>query len=229
MRYIEPDPPESKQLDAEATEERLRKEITSLRRQLEGQRHVLEPSSHAGLAVKPPRPTRTALWLISLGTLAVLVAAFFAGYIPRQKRETVIRAEAHDQEQALPAVTVIEVGRSSANSELVLPGNIQAVTEAPILARADGYVKRRMVDIGDRVQAGQPVAEIEAPEVDQQILQARAALQQAQAAVEQAVATQTQGRTNMEIARVTAERWKELAAQGVVSRQDNDQYQAQYQ
>jgi RND family efflux transporter MFP subunit len=111
----------------------------------------------------------------------------------------------------------------------VLPGNIQAVTEAPILARADGYVKRRMVDIGDRVQAGQPVAEIEAPEVDQQILQARAALQQAQAAVEQAVATQTQGRTNMEIAHVTADRWKALAAQGVVSRQDNDQYQAQYQ
>ena len=61
-------------------------------------------------------------------------------------------------------------------SEIELPGNIQAITEAPILARADGYVLRRMVDIGDRVRAGQTLAEIEAPEMDEQIRQAKANL-----------------------------------------------------
>jgi multidrug efflux pump subunit AcrA (membrane-fusion protein) len=62
-----------------------------------------------------------------------------------------------------------------ATSSLVLPGNIQAVTEAPVLARASGYIKTRSVDIGDRVKAGQVLAEIEAPELDQQIRQAQAA------------------------------------------------------
>jgi len=57
---------------------------------------------------------------------------------------------------------------------LVLPGNIQAVTEAPILARANGYIKRRYADIGDRVKEGQVLAEIDAPELNQQNLQAKA-------------------------------------------------------
>jgi RND family efflux transporter MFP subunit len=104
---------------------------------------------------------------------------------------------------------------------------LQAVTEAPILARADGYLKRRLVDLGDKVKAGQPLAEIEAPELDQQILQAEAAVAQAQASLEQAQASLEQGKSNRELARVTAERWKTLAAEGVVSQQENDQNQAQ--
>ncbi len=74
---------------------------------------------------------------------------------------------------------------------------------------------------------GQPMAEIEAPELDQQVREAKANLQQAQAALEQALANYEQGMSNMELARLTAERWKNLAARGVVSRQENDQYQAQ--
>ena len=101
------------------------------------------------------------------------------------------------------------------------------MTEAPILARADGYLKSRLVDLGDRVRAGQPLAEIDAPELDQQIRQAEAAVEQAQASLEQAQASLEQGKSNRDLARITAERWKTLAAQGVVSQQDNDQYQAQ--
>jgi len=83
------------------------------------------------------------------------------------------------------------------------------------------------VDIGDRVRAGQPLAEIEAPELDQQLRQAQAALQTAEASLEQALANYEQGKANLELARVTADRWKTLAAEGVVSKQDNDQRQAQ--
>jgi RND family efflux transporter MFP subunit len=206
-----------RQSESEQIEEKLRREVEELKRQLQ------ERDS------KPWRPSGLAISVIVILLAAAIVAAFFLGYIPRQKREALIQNEAAEQQQTLPRVEVIEVGRAAGKSDLELPGNIQAISEAPILARADGYIKRRMVDIGDRVKAGQPVAEIEAPELDQQIRQAQASLQQAQAALEQALANHEQGKANLELARVTADRWKTLASQGVASRQENDQYQAQYQ
>jgi RND family efflux transporter MFP subunit len=212
---------------AETTEEKLRKELEDLKRQLREQEGLVP--SRAKPAVKPWHPSGVTLWSITLGVTVLFVALFFAGYVPLSKRQILVRGEAREQGEALPRVEVIEVGRSSRKGELELPGSIQAVTEAPILGRADGYIKRRMVDIGDRVEAGQPMAEIEAPELDQQVRQAKANLQQAQAALEQALANYEQGMSNMELARVTAERWKSLAARGVVSRQENDQYQAQSQ
>jgi RND family efflux transporter MFP subunit len=229
MRYTEPNQPGSEEIAVrETTEERLRKEVEDLKRQLHEHKGLVHGSSHSALA-KPWHPSALTIWSLFLGVIVLIVVAFFAGYIPLQKRKALVGSQAQEQEQALPRVEVIEVGRSSRISELQLPGNIQAVTEAPILARADGYIQRRLVDIGDRVQAGQPVAEIEAPELDQQVRQAKANLQQAQAALEQALANDQQGKSNLELARVTAQRWASLVAQGVVSKQDNDQYQAQYQ
>ena len=175
------------------------------------------------------RPSRIAIGGIVLVAIAITVAAFFAGYIPLKTRNTLIRTEAAFDANALPRVDVIKVGRASGSNDLDLPGNIQAVTEAPILARADGYLERRMVDIGDRVQAGQPLAEIAAPELDEQVRQLKAALQQAREALDQAQANLVQGKANMELARITAERWASVVARGGVSRQENDQYQAQYQ
>ena len=220
MRHTKADPP-----DSLTTEEQLRREIEDLKRQLQSARR----SSHARPQPSSWHPSGLTIWSIFLARPSSSWSAFFAGYIPLQKRNALIRNEAQEQEQALPRVEVIQVARSFAQSELELPGNIQAVTEAPILARADGYIKRRMVDIGDRVRAGQPLAEIEAPELDQQVQQAKANLAQTQAALEQALANYQQGKANMELARITAERWKTLAGKGVVSRQENDQYQAQYQ
>jgi RND family efflux transporter MFP subunit len=223
MRHIEPDPRGS-QVEAATTEERLRRENQDLKRQLD----ELKGSSHAGRPTKLWHPSGLTIWSIVFGVAVLIVVAFFAGYIPLQKRRALILSEAHEQEEALPRVEVVEVGRSSHKTDLELPGNIQAITEAPILARADGYLLRRMVDIGDRVRAGQTVAEIEAPELDEQVRQAKANVQQAQAAVDQALANYEQGKSSMELARVTAERWKRLATRGVVSPQENDQYQAQY-
>lgn len=212
---------------AETTEERLRKEIEDLKRQLREQNSP-EPV-RAGLTAKPWHPSSVTLWSIFLGVAVLILLAFFAGYIPLQRRQTLIRNQALEQEQALPRMEVIEVGLSVRKGDLQLPGNIQAIAEAPILARANGYIKRRMVDIGDRVSAGQPLAEIEAPEVDQQVSQAKAELEQARAALEQSLASYQQGKSNLELARVTAERWNTLAGEGIVPRQENDQYQAQFQ
>jgi RND family efflux transporter MFP subunit len=174
-------------------------------------------------------PSNHTIWAIALAIVILIVIAFLGGYIPLKKRTALVAGEALEQEQALPRVKVVQVGRSPKASEMELPGNIQAVTEAPILARADGYIKRRMADIGDRVQAGQPVVEIEAPELDQQVSQAKAALEQARAALEGALANLEQGKANMELARVSAQRYASLVTQGAVSRQENDVYQAQYQ
>ncbi len=222
MRRESENPPAS-EFAATSTEEQLRREVEDLRRQLRQRDQHGNPSS------RPWHPSAVAIWAIFLGVVVLLAIAFFAGYVPLQKRKATLAGEAKEFDQSAPRAAVVEVTRSASNSEIELPGNIQASTEAPILARADGYIKRRFVDIGDRVRAGEPLAEIEAPEVDQQLRQARANLQQAQAALDQALANYEQGKANLELARVTAQRWGNLSSHGVVSRQENDQYQAQYQ
>jgi RND family efflux transporter MFP subunit len=204
------------------TEQQLRQQVEDLKRRLREQEEGL-----AGPPAKHWKPSAITITALLLGLLVLLAGAFFAGYIPLQTRETLVRAEADEHGKDLPHMEVMHVARSSTQSDLNLPGTLQAVTEAPILARADGYLKKRYVDLGDKVRAGQPLAEIDAPELDQQILQAEAAVAQTQASLEQAQASLEQGKSNRELARVTAERWKTLAAQGVVSQQENDQNQAQ--
>jgi len=205
------------------TEERLRSEIEGLKRQLEEQKHL-----HASGAQPNRRPSTVSLVLIALLLAVLIVVGFFVGYLPRQRREAVLAAESKETGRTLPVVNVSRVTRSAGNSLLVLPGNIQAVTEAPILARATGYIRKRYVDIGDRVKAGQVVAEVEAPELDQQILQANATIDQAKSGVQQAEAAIQQGRANENLARLTAGRMANLLGRGVISKQDNDNAQAQY-
>jgi RND family efflux transporter MFP subunit len=202
-----------------SNESELRAEIEELKRQLEQKQtsaeHVVQPSRHT---------IRNLVLLF----VAILVVGFMVGYVPLHRRELQLVAEADTHNEALPQVSVMTARRAEGRGNLVLPGNIQAVTEAPILARAEGFVKTRLVDIGDRVTAGQLLAEIEAPDMDQQVRQAQAAVQQAEADLERASAALEQGKANESLAKVTAERWDNLVKRGVVSRQENDQYQAQY-
>ena len=183
--------------------------------------------SQHGLPEVRWRPTRTTIAALILGALVFLIVAFLAGYLPLQQREATLRAEADAQQRGLPRLVVMRVERGPTQNEIKLPGTMQALTEAPILARTDGYLKRRLVDIGDRVRASQVLAEIDAPEVDQQIHQAEAAIEQAAAAAEQAQANLEQGRANRELARVTAERIQRLTERGISPQQDGDQSRAQ--
>src|SRR5947209_4548668 len=133
-----------------STEEQLRAEIEELKRQLERQRKL----DHAGVPDVRSGPSAATLVLIAVGVIGLIVVGFFAGYLPRQRREQVLAAESKANQESLPVVTVAKVTRSNTRTELVLPGNIQPVTEAPVLARASGYVRKRYVDIGDRVKEG---------------------------------------------------------------------------
>lgn len=205
---------------AEDTEARLRAEIEDLRRQLA--QHSA-PSTTA-----PAPPSHRTLWLLAFLLVVLIAAGFLKGYLPHERNEAALAAEADHAAKELPTVTVVSVERSAATGTLILPGNIEALTEAPVLARATGYIKKRYVDIGDRVKAGQLLAEIEAPEVDQQVNQARAAVDQAKAALEQSRASLQQGQAQEQLSKVTAERWKNLQSKGVVSKQENDTYQSQW-
>ena len=163
--------------------------------------------------------------IISLPILALLLI----GYLPRRERLRALITASEREGHSLPVVNTVRVRRAASTSELVLPGNIQAITDAPIYARADGYVLRRYADIGDRVEAGQVLAEIETPDLDQQVRQARANLLQARSALAQAEANLVQAKSTEHLAQLTVERWKVLVARGVLARQDGDQKEADYE
>jgi RND family efflux transporter MFP subunit len=209
--------------DLNTVEERLRSEIEELKRQLEEQRKL---ASHA--SGRPSGPGSRTLLTVVVMLVALALAGYYYGYKPRQQREAVLAAESQAGAHTLPVVTVAQVKHAETTSSLVLPGNVQAVTEAPVLARASGYIRRRLADIGDRVTAGQVMAEIEEPELQQQIKQASASVAQADAAGQQAQASLEQGRANERLAHATALRFEPLFKKGVISRQDNDTYQAQW-
>jgi multidrug efflux pump subunit AcrA (membrane-fusion protein) len=181
----------------------LLRENEDLKRQIHELKTAGNGASPGGLPARVWRPSAISIWAIFLTATALVLVAFVSGYVPLKKKRDLIAGEAKEQERALQRVEVIQVAPSSGASVIELPGSIQAITEAPILARADGYLQRRIVDIGDRVRTGQPLAEIDAPEMDQQIRQAKAALQQSQAAVEQAAANYERGQVDEDLAKVT--------------------------
>jgi RND family efflux transporter MFP subunit len=173
-----------------------------------------------------PRAGRVG-WIAVLVVL-LLAALFVFGYQRRHRIETVAASAAQRQHDDLPVVNVEKVHRAAATSELLLPGNITPVTQAFIYARASGYVRRRLVDIGDHVKQSQLLAEIESPELDQQVQQARAALAQAGQQAQQSQHELENSRSQLELARVTWDRYKVLAAHGAIARQEADQQQATF-
>lgn len=128
-------------------------------------------------------------WRKLLALAALLGAAagvYFFGYLPRQRTLKQIEAAAALRRVTPPLVNAAIVKRAAPSTQLLLPGNVTPLTEAYIFARAAGYLKKRYVDIGDRVRAGQKLADIDAPDLDQQVSQAQAALAQAQGQLGQA-------------------------------------------
>jgi RND family efflux transporter MFP subunit len=150
-------------------------------------------------------------WIAILAALTVVVLVV-SGIVPRVKARTNLRKET--QEMAVPSVTVVHPKRAPASPEIVLPANVQAFIDAPIYARTNGYLKKWYVDIGTRVKAGQLLADIDTPEVTQQLRQARAELATAEA--------------NRNLSRITAERYQDLLKTDSVSKQDADNAAGDY-
>jgi RND family efflux transporter MFP subunit len=142
---------------------------------------------------------------VILGIVAFVLVAW--GVMSRHSASA--RLADYTAAQAVLPVQVVQPTAAGGDADLVLPGDVQALYEAPIYARTDGYLKRWLVDIGTPVRAGQLLAEIEAPEVDQQLRAAEAELANAQA--------------NQRIARITADRWRDLRDTDSVSQQEADE------
>ena len=175
--------------------------------------------------------------MVFLG-LCVVGGLLALGIVPRLQQHALLSVRQHEVEEGRVPVTVVRPERAPAATEFVLPGNIQAIEETALYARVNGYLHERFVDIGARVRAGQVLAVIETPELEQELAQARAALAQAevgvtqtQAKLDQARATHQQARANLEqtratlaLAQVAKERWNVLVElQGAVSRQEADE------
>ncbi len=144
--------------------------------------------------------------LITVIVLAIIAAVVIGGIVPRLRAKEALKKETYDL--AVPTVNVASPKQGAPQTEIVLPGNMEAFIESPIYARTSGYLKKWYVDIGGRVKAGQLLAEIETPEVDQQLQQARSQLNTAKA--------------NYNLAQITSNRYQELKNTDSVAQQDVD-------
>jgi multidrug efflux pump subunit AcrA (membrane-fusion protein) len=188
-----------------------------------------QPQTAAAPAAPHAHHISPAKVILTLLLAAGIVAAVgLAGYLPRREREAAAGAAAASEKNTLPTVTTARVRRAAVDTDVVLPGDLSPLIESSIYARASGYVRKRYVDIGDRVREGQLMAEIDAPELDQQVAQARAAVSQAEQQLGQARAALLQAESQRDLAKVTAERYNNLVAKGAVARQDADTQQSNY-
>src|SRR6266481_3047102 len=167
------------------------------------------PAPEAAAADEPRRsPGLSPIVLLALGALAgALAIGIYMGISARSTADATVKRAT--QEAAVPVVKVVSPTPGAPTQEILLPGTTQAFTDAPIWARTNGYLKRWYFDIGARVKEGQLLAEIESPEVDQQLMQARADLETA--------------RANLRQADITAARWLYLLKTDSVSKQETDQ------
>ncbi|HLK37628.1 MAG TPA: efflux RND transporter periplasmic adaptor subunit [Polyangiaceae bacterium] len=169
---------------------------------------------------EPAHLSRTRAAIAALIAASVLGAAFAAAYLPKRRARAELEQQARSAEDGRLRVEVVFPKLGSSNRALALPGSVQPLMETTVFSRANGFVHRWLVDIGDVVVEGQLLAELDTPELDQQIAQARAQLVQAQAAIGQA-------RASRDYSKSTYQRYRPLTEQGVTSQQDLDQRQAQ--
>jgi RND family efflux transporter MFP subunit len=155
--------------------------------------------------VKAPHRSKRG-WLIAGAILLVFAGIFVYGILARLGERNTVRAET--AQMAVPSVSVISPQRSASSQDIVLPGNVQPFVSAPIYSRTNGYLRRWYADIGAHVRKGQLLAEIETPEVDQQLLQSRSNLSTAQA--------------NLKLAEITMNRYQGLLVTHAVAQQDAD-------
>jgi len=160
----------------------------------------------------PPAPPRKALFLIGLFVLLLVIGGLITMAV--RVRDSHVLAE-ETERASVPTVAVVHPTAEKPDEELVLPGTLQAYEESPIYARTNGYLLRWYKDMGSHITKGELLADIDTPEVDQELMQARATRQQ--------VAAQ------MDLAKINADRYVGLRKTDSVSQQEADQQASGYQ
>jgi len=168
----------------------------------------------------PPRARTRTMAAIGIALVALFLILLAVGVIPRLRNRRALAGGVEDVRTAVPAVHVLQP-TAATDAGLTLAATTQAIQDSIIYARTSGYLKRRFVDIGDRVKAGQLLAEIESPEIDAQLRQARANLVQAQKSLDLQ-------RANLELAKTTMDRYVAADAEKAVAVEAVDQSVATY-
>lgn len=179
------------------------------------------PAEALGFDLPPPARMPVGRAVV-FGAIAatVLGGAFLAGWLPRRQARAALEQGTEVAEGAKLRVEIVVPQVGSSDRALTLPGSVQALQETVVYARADGYVRKWHADIGDKVTEGQLLAELDTPELDQQLAQARAQVAQAQAAIVQAQA-------NRDFSKMNLSRYDTLTKQGLSAPADLDQRKAQ--
>ncbi len=183
-----------------------------------------EPSYETSGANPPARKkSHTGFFILILLAVCALGGGVYYELGQRKAEETQLATSVAERPEAgPPGVTVAHLRVAPGDATLELPAQTSAMVETPVYARVDGYVKQRFAEIGQRVKKGEVLVELETPDLDQQIEQARATVSQSQAALAQMQATVRALQSTAKLAQLTATRIKTLADQGVMSRQDAD-------
>jgi multidrug efflux pump subunit AcrA (membrane-fusion protein) len=188
--------------------------------QFSGKKHH-KPVAERVHAVAPKAGSRKPLYIFIVVMLCVFALVVLFGWLSRRGDKKDIDRRAQETKDAKPVVEVETVQGAKAGAGLVVPGTTIPLTQAYVYARANGYLKKRYVDIGDHVREGQLLATIDAPDLDAQVIQAREQVAQA----EQQLAQQ---QSQLALATVTVQRYRVLVQKGVFSRQDGDTQEANY-
>jgi len=175
--------------------------------------------SHDAIPTDLPKIGLPKLGLIALVAAIIFAAAFVVRYVHLRSHDEELAAQAQQAADQAPIVDVVLPKPTGAVEDLSLPGSANAMQETALYARVNGYLKRWLVDIGTHVEVGQLLAEIDAPDVDAQLSEARAA-------VDQAKANAVSAQTNDELAQATYVRYKGLIPSGGVTQQDLDTKQS---
>jgi len=164
----------------------------------------------------PPAPRRKSSAPLVIAVALVVLLGLGAYVVHRALHRSEALQEAATESRGLPVVKVVTVKKSAVEQNLTLPGTTLADQQTSLYARINGYLKTYAFDLGDVVKRGQLVAEIDSPEIDQQLRQARAQLGVAQSG-------QLQAQANQELAKVAADRWAGLVKEKAVSQQEADE------
>lgn len=170
----------------------------------------------------PPVAPRTSVFGLLLFLLVAggaVAGAYYVGWMPRQKQAQTLERSTQAAAAALPRVRVVAPRPMPATDVVLLPGDLRALEESAVFPRADGYLRKRYVDLGDRVTAGKLLAEIDVPEIDAQVEQAKATLAESQAALDSAIATARLNET-------TVTRSRRLIETNAIPQQDLDEAEA---
>jgi RND family efflux transporter MFP subunit len=179
-------------------------------------------ATHEGEVFEPVRPSRRALGR-GLGALALVrSAAIAAGVIPRVRHGAAMEREERAVQAVVPSLRVAPAERDAAAGPLVLPGTVRPLQETTMYARASGYVRKWYVDLGETVKKGQALADLDLPDVDEELRQAIATAAQSRATVAQAT-------SQLGYARTTDARYAALLPVGLVTQQQADQFASQSQ